>query len=222
MRVERTDLDNARLAIREKIRTMGEEAGRTLRDAVDALKHLDFEQARAIIKADENFNRFNESIHADCLSLIARQQPLASDLREIIADLQIALELERIADHAADIARIMRLLKSDNIPPVLTDILAMADCCGEMLVEMLAAFRERDTAQAEIIAAMDNTIDRLNGKIVDDVIGFMQTHNNAVANGTHIIWLAHHIERIGDRLTNIGEHILFAVTGRVVDWNRSE
>ena len=221
MKVDRTDPDNARHAIREKIRDMGDATGRTLRETVDAFDHLDFEHALAIIKADESFNRLNESIHDDCLTLIARQQPVASGLREIIAGLQIAVELERIADHAADIARIIRLLEREGIPPVWDEILTMVDHCEEMLTKMLVAFCDRDPIRAEVVAAMDDDIDRMNGQIVSVVIRFMQMHSEAVANGTRLIWLVHNLERIGDRITNIGEHILFAASGKSVDWNRS-
>ena len=164
----------------------------------------------------------HETVHDECLTLIARHQPAASDLREVIADLQIAVEMERIADHMADIARIIHMCKLNSIPPVWEDIQIMLEHCDEMLTKMMAAFHDSDAEQAEVIAATDDSIDQMNGQIVKEVIQFMQTHGEAVANGTYIIWMVHNIERIGDRVTNIGEHILFAVSGKVADWNRSK
>ena len=142
--------------------------------------------------------------------------------REIIADLQIAIELERIADHTADIAHVVRQLQGEGVPPVEGDIRQMAERCENMLAEMLHAYRDLDATRAEKVAAMDDSIDQLNGRIVDKVIRFMQEHGSAVADGTRIIWAVHNLERIGDRVTNIGEQILFATSARIVDWNRSQ
>ena len=221
MNVERTALDSARREIRGKIRAMSEEIRVTLHDVYDALKHLDYSRAETIIKDDVNYNRLNESVHEDCLNLIARQQPMASDLRGIIADLQIAGELERIADHTADIARLISSLKNEEIPHVMDAIETMFDHCDEMLSNMLTAYRDNDPGRAETIAAHDNEIDHMNGLAVTAIIEFMQKHANTVDSGTRLIWLVHHLERIGDLVTNIGEHILFATSGRIADWNRS-
>lgn len=220
--MERNQLDHARGEIREKIMTMGEGAGLALREAAAALDHLDSAKAEKIIEGDLAFNRQYEAIHEDCLTLTARQQPVASDLREIVAELQIAAELERIADHAADIARITRQLTREGIPPAWTEIQNMAARCEEMLARMMAAFHDGDTLTAEVIAATDDDIDRLNAQIVNETIAFMSTNPAAIANGTHLIWLVHNLERIGDRVTNIAEQILFAGTGRITDLNRSK
>ena len=221
MKIKRTALDNARNEIRGNIDLMGKEASRTLKEIIDLLNHLDPELASKIIQDDEKFNRLHETVHEECLTLIARHQPAASDLREVIADLQIAVEMERIADHMADIARIIHMCKLDSLPPVWEDIQEMLFHCDEMLTKMMTAFHDRDAAQAEEVAATDDRIDQMNEQIVKEIIQFMQSHGDAAANGTYLIWMVHNIERIGDRVTNIGEHILFAVSGKVADWNRS-
>lgn len=221
MNAENAALDGAQSEIRRKIRTMGEEIRVTLHDVFAILNQLDFRRAETIVKDDVNYNRINQSIQEDCLNLIARKEPAFSVLREIIADLQIAVELERIADHAADIARVIPALKDRNLPPVLDIIETMFDHCDEMLSKMLGAYRQNDPGQAEAIAAHDDEIDHMNGLAVTAIIDFMQKHREAVENGTHLIWLVHHLERIGDRIANIGEHILFATSGKIVDWNRS-
>jgi phosphate transport system protein len=222
MKIERTVLDNARKEIREKIELMGNEASRSLDEIIQLLNHPDRDRTQIIIESDENFNKLNESIHDDCLTLIARQQPMASDLREIIADLQIATELERIADHIADIARILNMLEPGSRPPIWNEIQTLVKRCIEMLNEMMMAFQNKDPGKAEVIAAMDDDIDQMNTQFVREIISFIQTNNDATANGTYMIWLVHHLERIGDRVTNIGEQILFADSGRSIDWNRSK
>jgi phosphate transport system protein len=222
MKVERSQLDHARGEIRDRIMTMSRDAGVVLRDAAAALDHLDAAKAGAIIEGDLAFNRLNEVIHEECLTLMARQQPVASDLREIVADMQIAAELERIADHAADIARITRQLSPEGIPPVWSEIQSMVARCDEMLARMMVAYRDGDSLTAEVIAATDDDIDRLNSQIVNEAIAFMSANPVAIANGTHLIWMAHNLERIGDRITNIAEQILFAGTGRTADLNRSK
>ncbi|HSR63418.1 MAG TPA: phosphate signaling complex protein PhoU [Gammaproteobacteria bacterium] len=221
MTVERSGLDENRQVIREEILSMGEKAGRALLEVIEALDHLDPERARAIIDADKDFNQCNESIHEECLTLIARQQPMASDLREIVSGLQVAVELERIADHVADIARIAQKLKPEAIPPLWDEIRRIAEHCNEMLAKMMGAFQDRDPVQARVIASRDDEIDRMHDLVTGNTIEFMQTHSNAVINGTRVIWITHHLERIGDRITNIGEHILFAISGETEDWNRS-
>lgn len=221
MKVERSGLDEPRQAVRELILSMGEKTEEALRDVVEALDHLDFERAGVIVSADKDFNQRNESIHEKCLALIARQQPVASDLREIVSELQVAVELERIADHVADIARITQKLERDGIPPLWDEIRKIAEHCGEMLTKMLGAFRDRDPEQARVIATKDDEIDRMHDLVTGNTVKFMQTHSNAVVNGTRVIWITHHLERIGDRITNIGEHILFAISGNTEDWNRS-
>jgi phosphate transport system protein len=220
VKVDRNQLDQARADIRGQIVAMSADAGRAVRAAADALDHLDPARADAVIAGDAAFNRQNEAIHEACITLVARQQPVASDLREILADLQIAVELERIADHAADIARISKQLVRAGLPPVWTEIQNMAVRCGDMLGTMMAAFRDRDTVAAEVIAGTDDDIDRLNDQIVNETIAFMTANPTSVANGTRLIWLTHNLERIGDRVTNIGEQILFAESGRTSDLNR--
>jgi phosphate transport system protein len=221
MKVDRSQLDKARAEIRDEIIAMSRDAGLALRAAAAALDHMDPVKADAVIEGDVAFNRRNEAIHEACIALMARHQPVASDLREIVADLQIAVELERIADHAADVARITKRLTREGLPPVWTEIQNMAARCDDMLAKMMSAFRDRDRVAAEVIARTDDDIDRLNGQIVNETIPFMTANPASVANGTHLIWLVHHLERIGDRVTNIGEQILFAESGKTSDLNRS-
>ena len=221
MKIDRNEIVKERDLLRSQIQSMGEGAVNTLLAAADALDQLNSERAQEIIEADSYFNNLYQTIHDECLVIIARHQPVASDLREIIADLQIAVELERIADHIASIARLIHLIKPDGIPPVLTEIMNMMKRCAEMMEKMLRAFQEHDPASAEVTATIDEDIDRMNYQIVMEILDFMKKNVDAIDNGTHLIWLTHNIERIGDRITNIGEQILFSTSGAIIDWNIS-
>ena len=221
MKVERSEYDQAKQALKHQVMDMGQQACRAVLDVADALDHFNAAHAGTIIEKDILFNRMNERIHGECVELIARQQPVASELREILAELQIAVELERIADHVADIARIIRSLSREAIPPVWSEILNMAARAEEMLRKMLGAYQNRDAVTAEVVATMDDELDRLNHQVVNEIIEFMHKNPAAIRNGTRLIWLTHNLERIGDRVTNIGEQILFIATGETRDLNRS-
>ena len=221
MKVERNALDRDKRALQQKILEMGKLACQAVLDVADALDHLDHVRAEQIMQSDEQFNRLNESVHDACVELIARQQPVASELREVIAELHIAVELERIADHVADIARIIRTLSRHPLPPAWSEILRMAALSEEMLRRMLQAYAERDPVAAEVIAAMDDDLDRLNHQVVNEIIEFMHKTPDAISNGTKLIWLTHNFERVGDRVTNIGEQILYVTSAKIRDLNRS-
>ena len=221
MKVERGEFDRAKESLRHQVMGMGQQACRAILDVADVLDHLDAARAAKIIDQDSLFNQLNGKIHDDCVQLIALQQPVASELREILAELQIAVELERIADHVADIARIIRSLSRDGIPPAWSEILNMAARAEEMLRRMLVAYQDRDAVTAEVIAATDDELDRLNHQVVNEIVDFMRKNPVAVASGTKLIWLTHNLERIGDRVTNIGEQVLYIATGRSRDLNRS-
>ena len=221
MKVERGAFDRAKLVLKQQVADMGQQICRSILDVADVLDHLDADRAGKIIDQDSCFNELNEKIHDHCVELIALQQPVASELREILAELQVAVELERIADHVADIARIIRSLSRDAIPPVWSEILKMAACAEEMLRKMIVAYQDRDALTAEVIATKDDELDRLNHQVVNEIMEFMRRNPDAVASGTKLIWLTHNLERIGDRVTNIGEQILYIATGAARDLNRS-
>jgi phosphate transport system protein len=186
-----------------------------------ALREGDRQRARQLIDADRDINCQYDQVHDACVVLIAREQPVATELRELVADLQIAAELERMADHVADIAKVVLNIDDHALPAVFEHLQAMTTQCQEMLTEVLSAYRELDSRKAAAVASKDNVVDRLNGEIVHRVISFMQDDPGAIMNGTHVIWCAHHLERIADRVTNIAEQVSFIQKGETVDLNRS-
>ncbi len=222
MIVERTKLVAERDEVRSKIMVMGQDSVNLLNQFMESLVHLDIERADNITNGDEHFNHLYQSIHDECLIMIARQQPVASDLREVISDLQIAIELERIADHIASVAQIVHTLSVAAIPPVWDEIIHMVRHTSDMMSNMLIAYHEMDVEKAEAIATSDDDIDRMDQQIVTEIIDYMKSNTAAIENGTHLIWLVHDIERIADRVTNIGEQIVFNASGKIADWNTSK
>jgi phosphate transport system protein len=185
--------------------------------AVASLKARDMALAQAVIREDRATNRHRFEIEEGCLLLIARQQPMASDLRVLAAVLNIITDLERMGDHAAGIAKITLMV--GNEPPLkpLIDIPRMAEVATEMLRGSLSAFVARDVAEAQRIAARDDEVDQLYEQVYRELLTFMMVDPSTIDRATHLLWAAHNLERIADRVTNICERVLFLVTGRMVE-----
>jgi phosphate transport system protein len=142
---------------------------------------------------------------------------MASDLRVLAAVLNIITDLERMGDHAAGIAKITLMI--GNEPPLkpLIDIPRMADIASEMLRGSLSAFVARDVAEAQRIAARDDEVDQLYEQVYRELLTFMMADPSTIDRATHLLWAAHNLERIADRVTNICERVLFLTTGRMVE-----
>ncbi|MDO8672563.1 MAG: phosphate signaling complex protein PhoU, partial [Dehalococcoidia bacterium] len=158
----------------------------------------------------------------DCLSLMATQQPMARDLRLIIAVLLIGTELERMGDHAEGIAKITLMLADEPLLKPLVDIPRMADKAREMLRRSLDAFIARDAEAAKKIAAEDDEVDALYDRVYQELLTFMISDPRNITRATHLLWVAHNLERIADRATNICERVVFTVTGRMEEINVSK
>ncbi|MDO8715849.1 MAG: phosphate signaling complex protein PhoU, partial [Dehalococcoidales bacterium] len=181
----------------------------------DALKNRDTALAQQIITDDRKINKKRFEIEERCIQLIATQQPMASDLRIIVAVLNIITELERIGDYAVGIARVVVLI--GNEPPLkpLIDIPRMAQQTVEMLKRSLDALVNRDAEAARAIADEDNFVDNLYDQIFRELITFMAEDPKTITRATRLIWVAHNLERAADRVTNICERVVFVVTGKM-------
>ncbi len=221
MRVERTGFDRAKQEIGAMLDRMGQEVSQALEAVMTALRDRDRDRAHRLIEADRGINRQYDQVHDACVVLIAREQPVARELRQVVADIHIAAELERMADHVADIARTVLDLDQHPLPPVLEQLQTMTSKCRRMLDAVMSAQRERDSGKAAAVAAEDDQVDALNGEIVQRAVAFMQQDAGTVMNGTRAIWCAHHLERIADRVTNIAEQVYFIENGETVDLNRA-
>ena len=199
--------------LENRITTLGKAVETAIQSSVKALQERDLESAQKIIRDDELINRQRWEIEEKCITLIAMQQPVASDLREIITILNIVTELERMGDHAEGIAKIVLLLGKEAPVKPFTEIPVMAEKAVDMLRKSMTAFIQRDAKAAEAICAMDDEVDALHDKAYSEMIQCMINQPQTITRATYQIWAAHNLERIADRVTNICERTLYLATG---------
>jgi phosphate transport system protein len=201
--------------IQDEVLVMGAMAGEAILGAVEALKNRDLDMAQQIIAGDQQVNDLRFEIEEKCIQLIVTQQPIANELRIIIAVLNIITEIERIGDYAEGIAQITKMIGDE--PPVkpLVDIPKMADKAVEMLRRSLDAFINQDAEAARQISTDDDIVDDLYDKIYLELLALMMKNPDIVSRATRLIWVAHDLERSADRVTNICERVIFVTTGKM-------
>ncbi len=190
--------------------------------SVEALKTRNVEQARRVIANDVEINNKRYETEDKCIELISLQAPLASDLRTIIAVLHITVDLERMGDHAEGIARIVLMLADEAPLKPYIDIPRMAQIAIEMMEGALEAYKQHDTALARRIIDRDDEVDELYDQLYRELLMFMIEERGTIQRGTYLIWVAHNLERIADRVTNICERVVYLVEGKIHDLNVSK
>jgi phosphate transport system protein len=206
--------------IQEDIIRLGSLVEQAIDRSIDCLDKRDQGLAHQIIAEDEVINDMRFQLEEECLRLIARQQPAAGDLRAVLSALSIVPEMERMADHASGIAKTVLRMGDEPLVTPLIDIPRMALTVREMLRDSLKAFVQRDTEAAKAIALRDNEVDLLYKAVFDELIGIMARDPNTATRATYLLWCGHNLERIGDRVTNIAERIVFMTTGNMKELNR--
>jgi phosphate transport system protein len=202
---------------RDDLLTMGDMVEEAIEKAVQALINRDVSLSQQVMDNDERINQALRNIQENCEVLIATQQPMAADLRFILAIYNIANELERTGDYATGIARLaLRLADEPPLKPYL-DIPRMTRKGRELLRGQLQAFVERDVDAARALARGDDEIDALYDQVYRELLLFMIQDPKTIKRATHLLWVAHKLERIGDRTTNLGEQVVYMVTGQVVE-----
>lgn len=207
--------------LRADVLDLGSRAEQAIRRAMESLHRRDLALARRVVEEDYEINRRRFEAEERAVNLIATQQPMASDLRTIIAVIHIVTELERIADHAEGIARISLMLSEHSLPRPTGRLEAMAVLGVDMMHRALTAFVERDAALARAVCAQDDELDALYDANYAEVIGRMVMEPQTAKVLTYQLWTAHNLERIGDRATNIGERVIYLVTGHLEETNIS-
>lgn len=200
---------------------MGEMVLDAIRQSVEALGSLDAKAAKKIVEGDVEINRLRWALEDRCVDLIALQQPVASDLREIIATLSIVRDLERIGDYAEGIGKIVLLHGDQPLVRPLIYLPPMAEKATGMLRRSLEAFIQRDAEKATQIGLEDDEVDRLYDQAYADLINRMVENRAVIVRATYLIWAAHNMERIADRATNIAESVVYLVTGTTGQMNVS-
>jgi phosphate transport system protein len=190
--------------------------------SVEALRTRDLEASREVVADDDKVDSVRFEIEEKCIQLIAQQQPLASDLRQIIAILHISVELERIGDYAEGISKIS-LLMGDAAPlKPLIDIPRMAGLASSMLHRSLDALVARDVEAALTVCNDDDEVDQLYDQVFRELLTFMIEDPKTIQRATYLLWTAHDLERMADRATNVAERVIFSVTGKLTETNASK
>lgn len=205
--------------LKTQVLQLGVTTGQAITDGVEALKTRDRVLSQSIIVHDSDINQKRYAIEERCYTLIATQQPLAGDLREIISVLLIAIELERIADHAKNLAEIVIHMGTEPLLKPLVDIPRMANLCREMLSQSLDAFTRKDARMAAAVCNRDDEIDHLYQQVFRELMTYVVEDPRVVQRALNLLFAAHNLERIGDRITNIGERVIYAATGQLEELN---
>ncbi len=218
----RESFDRALKELQDDLLLLGSMVDQAIEKAVQALKNRDFDASHRIIEDDLKINQKRWEIEDKCIQLIATQQPMASDLRFIAAVMNIITDLERMGDHAEGIAKINLMIGEEPLLKPLIDIPRMADKCREMLRGSLDAFINRDADAAIRIADEDDEVDALYNQVYRELLTYMISDPRTITRATYLLWAAHNLERIADRVTNICERVVFTVTGRMEEINVSK
>lgn len=190
--------------------------------SIEALKSRDIEASKKIIADDALINKKRFDIEDKCLLLIATQQPMAIDLRVLAAIINMVTDLERIGDHAEGIAKINISIGDEPLVKPLIDVPMMSKKGLEMLDKCMKAFVERDIEAAKEVCNADDEVDALYDQVYGDLVQIMIGNPKTIQGATYLIWAAHNLERIADRVTNIAERIVFMVTGKMEEMNVSK
>ena len=215
----RAMLDRELVGINQNLLRIGGLVDTAIERSIRSLATRDLALARQVDADDAKVNALRFQVEEECLALIARQQPAASDLRAVLAAFSIVTDLERMGDHAAGIARTVLHMGDEPLLKPLIDLPRMAEMCREMLRQALQAYVERDAEKARVIVGMDDTVDALYTQIFREILSFMVEDPHTTSRGLYLIFAAHNLERIGDRVTNIVERVLFMASGEMRELN---
>jgi phosphate transport system protein len=201
--------------LRERMVSMGSMVDKAMARAMDALSRQDLILAREIIQNDASINDYRWATEDEAFQIIATQAPLAGDLRVIMAVLSIATDLERMADHCVGIAKVVIDTAEEPALHHLHTLRPMANIGREMLSDSLTAFIQGDVEAAKAIIERDDELDNLYKQVYAEMIALMLADPTVIDRATRLLWVGHNLERIGDRVTNICERVLYGVSGKV-------
>ena len=211
----RADFDRNLKLLQDDLVILGDLVGQAITEAMDALKNRDLDASRRIVAADDVIDEKRFELEDQCIDLIATQQPIAIDLRTLMAVLHISVELERVGDYAEGIAKVTLMMGDEPLSKPLFDLPLLADKATGMLARSLDALVFRDAGAAEQVCEDDDQVDNLYQKVFRELLTDMTRDPKSIKRATYLLWVAHDLERIADRATNIAERVIFLVTGRL-------
>ena len=211
----RADFDRSLEELEAELIGLGEMVEKAIIKSMDALEHRDLAMAYEVVAEDDLIDEKRFELEEKCLNLIATQQPLAVDLRTLLAVLHIAVELERMGDYAEGIGKICMIIGDDELVETPKQIPQMAEMGVAMLRRSLKSLMDRDTDLANNVWDSDDEVDALYDGVCHQIFLDMGNNPKTIEAATHLLWVAHDLERIADRATNIAERVIFVVTGRI-------
>jgi phosphate transport system protein len=215
----RAGLDREERVVKDEILRMGSLVESQIRDAIRAIVELDSSLAQQVIDGDDRVNDAQRVITETVVTAIATQSPVARDLRFLMALDHVSFELERIGDHASGIAKQVRRLAEEPAIREVRDLAKIGNLAADQVRGVVSALIDIDDRVAREVAARDDEIDHGYRKVFSAVIDLMRTDPRTVERGTRVILAAHWVERIGDRVTNIAEDVVYLATGKIEDLN---
>lgn len=209
----RRNFNNKLKNLKNEMLKMGSLVEETIYDSIEALKEQDLELAKQVIERDDQIDEYEVEIEEKCIQLIALQQPVARDLRTIIVISKVVTDLERIGDHASNIAHMVLEIGQAELIKPLIDVPRMTDIVNRRLRESLNAFLEFDVEKAQEIAQEDEKVDQLDEQILRELLTFMMNDPATINQAIFLIFISRFLERIGDHSTNICERVIYMATG---------
>jgi phosphate transport system protein len=222
MIMPRASLDNEISQLKNEVLILGSMVEQSMLSAIAALKKGDLASAQTIYHSDKNINEKRYAVENAIIILIATQQPMAHDLRTLAAILEIAGELERMGDYAKGICKIMLRLGAVKPPIDMGDIEKMANKAIDMLHRAIGAFINEDANLAYAIPQEDDEVDALYSRVYDALVAAMTHDTKTIGQTTRYLWVAHNLERMADRVTNICERTVFIATGDLLEIDESD
>ena len=215
----RKGFDSELQYLHNDILRMGSIVEKQIHQSIESLVNQDDNLASTVIKNDDLVDNLQKEIESKCIILIAREQPLAIDLRTIFTSIKLVTDLERMADHAVDIAKIARILKNEKFIKELIDIPKMADIVQNMIKESLDAYVEGNVDKAYDVCEMDDQIDGIYRRVFNELLPMMTKDSSIVNQVTQFLFICKYLERVADHVTNICEWTIYLVTGEQKDLN---
>jgi phosphate transport system protein len=210
----RADFDRSLNDLLDNLMALGKMVEVAVIKSMAALYARDLQASFEVIHEDNQVNEKRFELEEQCIDLIATQQPLAIDLRMLLAVLHIAVELERMGDYAEGIGKVSLIVGEEPLAGAPPELQEMADKGLDMLRRSLRALVDRDTDAANQVWKDDDAVDILYNEAVKELLLGMAHTPSQIERGTHLLWVAHDLERIADRATNIAERVIFLVTGK--------
>jgi len=215
----RTGFDRALDRIKDDVLRLGAMAEEAVERAARALMERDTELADTVRWEDARLNDLQRSINLEITAIIATQGPVARDVRELLALYHASAELERMGDYATNIAKLAQQLAVEPETPIFRQIPRMEQLCREQMRAAMRALVDVSEEDARAVCARDDEIDHLYNSVYEDALRMMESSPDRARQATHMLFAAHHLERLGDRVTNIGEDVVYLATGRIEDLN---